>query len=79
MYNYIFYLIYRGADLVALVRESSCIALKEYMLLTHTSFCNSDITSLQQTQEECIVYLRHFEEAFTKVHPSVSEKASLGS
>lgn len=65
---------FSGADLVALVRESSCIALKEYMLLTHTSLCNSDITSLQQTQEECIVYLRHFEEAFTKVHPSVSEK-----
>ena len=51
-----------GADLAALVREASVNALREFM-------------SIEQTEGKSILVSdKHFEVAFLKVKPSVSEK-----
>lgn len=70
---------FRGADLTALVREAATSCLKEFMSLSHTSLLvttpfyhwESD-TNLHNIA----IYTRHFESAFSKVHPSVSVKVS---
>ena len=54
--------LYSGADLAALVREASVSALREFM-------------STERIEGKSIlVSYRHFEAAFLKVKPSVSEK-----
>jgi hypothetical protein len=55
-------MICRGADLAALVREASVIALKEY------------ISQANAIQQQVCVMNKHFQIAFTKVKPSVSTK-----
>lgn len=52
---------YTGADLAALVREAGIQALKEHML-------ESDRKS------KIVVSERHFNKAFNKLRPSVTEK-----
>ncbi|KAJ8983857.1 hypothetical protein NQ317_016462 [Molorchus minor] len=53
---------YTGADLAALVREASVIALKEFMLSANSS------------ERDIMVTNDHFKKAILKVRPSVSEK-----
>ena len=68
----------RGADLAALVREAACIALKEYMTLSHASVRDHTPSLTTPVADgNCIVHTRHFEQALTKVKPSVSIKVHL--
>ena len=55
--------IFSGADLSALVREAAVTALRQRMLLPNAA----DDVNIR-------VGKRHFEVAFSKVKPSVSEK-----
>ena len=70
--------VHSGADLAALVREASAAALKELIVLSSSS----SLTQQQQQEaacssEPCCVGVKHFETAFLRVKPSVSEKVSL--
>lgn len=54
---------YTGADLAALVREASVIALKEFML-----------SGVDAQHQPLMVTTDHFKQAVGKIRPSVSEK-----
>ena len=58
-----YYLLISGADLSALVREASEFALKEFIK--------------NPIPENEVVRLKHFELAFQKIKPSVSQKVRL--
>ncbi|XP_043914696.1 nuclear valosin-containing protein-like isoform X2 [Protopterus annectens] len=61
---------YTGADLSALVREASVIALKQQLSLWYPD-------SSKGASNKITVSQKHFEEAFKKVKPSVSEKDQI--
>lgn len=63
-----------GADLSALVREAATESFKELMSFTISSFTSQpDVTPLSSTPA---VHMKHFEKAFSKVHPSVNYKVN---
>lgn len=69
----------RGADLTALVREAATSCLKEFMSLSHTSLLPATPFYHWESgtnMHDIAIYTRHFESAFSKVHPSVSVKVS---
>ena len=69
----------RGADLTALVREAATSCLKEFMSLSHTSLLPATPFYHWESAtniHNIAIYTRHFESAFSKVHPSVSVKVS---
>ena len=85
---------FSGADLSALVRETSVAALKEFMSTRHqqqpTPFTPSTSTEQQQggdgvapsilhPPKAVCIQLKHVEIAFQKVKPSVSEKVFISS
>ena len=77
-----------GADLAALVREASVNALRECMKTTNVSRSPSTTTGMSgitwETTEKPVdhcgpvgVSMKHFDLAFGKIKPSVSEKVSV--
>jgi len=62
----IMFYFFRGADLAALVREASVSALKEAILNKGTQ--SSQVISVRK---------QHFETAFRKIRPSVSQKVKF--
>lgn len=58
---HIIYLIFRGADIAALVHEAGIIAMRESMCAKHTSGYHR-------------VTIRHFQNAALRIRPSVQEK-----
>ena len=57
--------VFSGADLAALVREAAVATLKEFMETTHPA------------SETPAVGSQHFDVAFRKVKPSVSNKVNI--
>ena len=74
IYNY-FLFSHSGADLSALIREAACIALKEFMSLSHANIHTPLL--LASNDDQCVVCRRHFDEALHKVQPSVTDKVSF--
>lgn len=73
-------LMYRGADLNALVREAAITALKEYMHLgsIHDATPNPlECSGDKDDVSNCVVEMRHFTAALLKVSPSVSTKVCV--
>ena len=67
--------IHSGADLAALVREASVSSLRESMKQSMSSM-NVAMNESGGTQSDTVVgvAMRHFDSAFKKIKPSVSEK-----
>lgn len=71
---------YSGADLAALVREASVNSLRECMRGNQgTSSMILDVADCNEMKQDTVtgVAMRHFEAAFKKIKPSVSEKVGL--
>lgn len=68
-----FLALFRGADLAALVREASMVALRECINVRSTNHVMSD-EHHPSIQSPVGVGMRHFSAAFQKVKPSVSKK-----
>jgi SpoVK/Ycf46/Vps4 family AAA+-type ATPase len=59
---------YSGADMTALVKEAAICCYKEEILKKKNKM------KVEGEQEDLTVKMKHFQEAFQKITPSVSEK-----
>ena len=69
----------RGADLTGMVREAAIAALREHMKMNSLDISVANCSSNDSgggsgVDGECVVEMKHFLSAISKLRPSISEK-----